>query len=137
MTTKQLMVYLLLIAGDVEHNPGPARPKRKPPTYKFPCGECAKPVKSNQKGIQCDELDCQKWYHTKCIKMNESIYDQHQLNENLNWTCNQCEIPFAFSESFFEKDGDISPSAERGDNTQADETPQSKMTIYLSLMETS
>ena len=27
---------------------------RKPPTWKYPCVACSKPVRSNQKGILCD-----------------------------------------------------------------------------------
>ena len=33
---------LLLLGGDIEVNPG---------QWKFPCGICSKPVKSNQMGI--------------------------------------------------------------------------------------
>lgn len=50
--------HQLLTCGDILPNPGP--------NYKFPCGVCSKPVKSNQKGIQCET--CDKWYHTKCHK---------------------------------------------------------------------
>ena len=40
-----LSSILLLIAGDIEVNPGPA---------KHPCGSCSKAVKSNQCGIFCE-----------------------------------------------------------------------------------
>ena len=54
-----LLLQVLLLSGDVQLNPGPIR---------YPCGveACGKPVKSNQKGIQCD--GCFSWFHTKCIK---------------------------------------------------------------------
>ena len=45
---------VLLTCGDINPNPGPQ--------WKFPCGVCHKPVKSNQKGIQCDY--CDRWYHS-------------------------------------------------------------------------
>ena len=46
---------LLLLSGDVEANPGP----------RYPCGHCAKSVRSNQPGIFCEA--CYSWYHTNCI----------------------------------------------------------------------
>ena len=45
---------LILISGDIAENPDP---------IKVLCGSCAKPVKKNQKGIQCE--DCLFWYHIK------------------------------------------------------------------------
>ena len=38
----------ILLSGDIATNPGPIR---------FPCGSCAKPVRSNQHGLQCDDCD--------------------------------------------------------------------------------
>ena len=113
MTMVQLLTFLLMVAGDVECNPGPALPKRKP-VYKFPCGVCEKPVKCNQKGIQCDEINCQKWHHTKCIDMNDVSYRQFQTNEDLTWLCNLCETPFTFSDSFFD---DMSVTSIEPDST--------------------
>ena len=49
-------LYILLICGDINPNPGFQ--------WKFPSGVCHKPVKSNHKGIQCDY--CDRWYHSKC-----------------------------------------------------------------------
>ena len=48
---KSLLVVLniLLLCGDVDLNPGPQ--------WKYPCGVCRKPVKSNQKGIRCAYCD--------------------------------------------------------------------------------
>ena len=48
------VILLILISGDIAENPDP---------IKFLCGSCAKPVKKNQKGIQCE--DCLFWYHIK------------------------------------------------------------------------
>lgn len=55
--------YWLLpwLAGDIQANPGPVR---------FPCRRCDRPVKCNQKGIQCDV--CYDWLHVRCINMSES-----------------------------------------------------------------
>ena len=50
---------LLLLSANVELNPGP--------NYKFSCGLCAKPVRVNQKSIQCNM--CNIWFHTCCLHM--------------------------------------------------------------------
>ena len=46
---------LMLPCGDVELNHGPndAKGERSRPCWKFPCGNCQKPVRKNQKGILC------------------------------------------------------------------------------------
>jgi hypothetical protein len=54
-------ILLLLISGDVAENPGPV---------KNPCGKCERPVRSNQRVIQCE--DCMFWHHIKCIEMTVS-----------------------------------------------------------------
>ena len=57
--------WLLLLAGDVELNPGPVR---------FPCTVCQKPVKCNQRGIQCSI--CDNWTHAKCeVSLLKSMWD--------------------------------------------------------------
>ena len=99
--TKQLLCLLLLAAGDIHPCPGP-------PKYRFPCGDCAKPVKSNQKGIACDT--CNIWFHTKCLQMSDAVYFRLGADESLPWECRNCECPFNFSESFF----NVSTSSEPG-----------------------
>ena len=49
------LYWLILLAGDVEANPGPV---------KFPCTVCQKPVKTNQRGVGCDV--CDLWTHVNC-----------------------------------------------------------------------
>ena len=53
-TRADIVLRLILAAGDIESNPGPA---------KHPCSACSHPVHNNQKGIQCDV--CHLWCHTK------------------------------------------------------------------------
>ena len=60
-----LVLSLLLLSGNVELNPGPH--------YKHPCGCCTKPVKANQRGVQCDICDI--WYHTRCMQMSSDTYE--------------------------------------------------------------
>ena len=102
MSTKQLTVFLLMIAGDIEYNPGPTR-SRKQPTFKFPCVECAKPVKSNQRGIQCDF--CCEWCHVNCIGMASNEYRDFCDDETLTWSCRKCLFPY--TDSFFETSQDL------------------------------
>ena len=49
---------VIIIAGDIELNPGPTR---------FPCGQCGRAVKSNNRGVCCDQ--CNKWYHVRCARV--------------------------------------------------------------------
>ena len=85
-------LYVLLPCSDINPNPGPQ--------WKFPCGVCHKPVKSNQKGIQCDY--CDRWYHSKCC-MNDLIYDA-LANSSCLWICCDCGLP-SFSTSLFAYSG--------------------------------
>ena len=57
-----LSSWLLLLAGDVEVNPGPKAGVR------HPCGVCSKAVRSNQKAILCEVCYC--WLHVRCIGMS-------------------------------------------------------------------
>ncbi len=98
-TTKSSMSHIgtliLLVCGDIHPCPGP--------NYKYPCGICQKPVRKNQKGIQCDI--CNLWHHTKCIKMPDDVY--FRLGENIDepWECDSCHFPYAFTDSFFNTSG--------------------------------
>ena len=76
-------IYLLLIicAGDVELNPGPR---------KFPCGVCDKSVRSNQKGIQCDNYNI--WFHCRCICMSTTDYNELGSSDK-QWLCQACGTP--------------------------------------------
>ncbi len=60
---KLLTIYIILLSGDIELNPGP-------------CGSCSNPVKSNQKGVCCDV--CNKWFHTRCLGIPDTEYQQLQ-----------------------------------------------------------
>ena len=87
-----LSLIILVIAGDVETNPGPAV------KYKYPCRLCDKPVRSNQAGVACDK--CDKWFHKKCMGMNSAIYSSLR---NISWECIFSGFP-NFSSSLFEED---------------------------------
>lgn len=79
--------WLLLLAGDVERNPGPVR---------YPCTVCGKAVRSNQRGIFCD--GCDQWTHAKCCRIDISEYERLGANPKEEWLCPECvsvELPFA------------------------------------------
>ena len=79
------------MAGDIEINPGPH--------YRFPCGDCEKPVKSNQHGLLCS--DCEKWFHTKCERVSLTEYKRLYANPTDPWICTFCSLP-TFTDSFFD-----------------------------------
>lgn len=81
-------LYILLISGDINPNSGPQ--------WKYPCGICHKPVKSNQQRIQCDY--CDRWYLSKCC-MNDLIYDA-LANSSYQWLCCDYSLP-SFATSLF------------------------------------
>ena len=79
--------WLLILAGDVAFNPGPAR---------FPCTVCARPVRSNQRGIQCDR--CQEWTHASCADVSVTFYEQLAAQVQFSWCCPSClflELPLS------------------------------------------
>ena len=73
-----LFMILLLLAGDIEQNPGPA--------VKYPCGHCTKPAKTDC--VACDT--CDTWYHRKCVGMRPEIF--RKLG-NASWHCLTCALP--------------------------------------------
>lgn len=77
-----LVLSLLLLSGNVEQNFGPH--------YKYPCGSCTKPVKSNQRGVQCDICDI--WYHTRCMLMSPEVYEG-LANTSAVSICPSCGVP--------------------------------------------
>ena len=106
-------LLLLLLGGDIEQNPGP--------NYKYPCGNCFKPVTKHRdrrgRGIQCDI--CDTWFHCHCIGMSLSTYRLHMDNDQLEFHCQYCSLP-QLSDSFFEPQednnsgsGEIPPVSDR------------------------
>ena len=65
-----LLSCLILLCGVNLKNPGPS--------YRFPCGNCNKPCRSNQKAIFCD--GCSFWFHAKCQKLSDDHYFQLGLS---------------------------------------------------------
>ena len=84
LLTSLVKVNLLIMAGDLELNPGPKRP------IKYPCGECRKAVKSTHRAVQCDSCDI--WLHKDCMGMCSTVYRGLQ-GCSASWICHQCGLP--------------------------------------------
>ena len=88
-----LTLFIILLAGDVETNPGPV---------KYPCGICGKPVANNHRALECDS--CNQWHHIKCAGITPSEYNQFVLADEqgraTHWECFTCSLP-SLSDSFF------------------------------------
>ena len=79
----------ILLSGDCHPNPGP--------TYRFPCGVCEKPCRSNQDCIACDS--CDQWFHRKCMNMPLEVFKG--ITQNVSWLCTHCGLP-NFSTTLFD-----------------------------------
>ena len=101
--------WLLLLAGDIETNPGPVR---------YPCTMCAKPVRVNQRGVMCDT--CNLWTHASCYGISRDEYDIMSLQgDSCAWMCPKCALstlPFANTSTLSVYDDE---EALIGDNSQA------------------
>ncbi len=88
--TVPLTYWLLLLAGDIERNPGPV---------KHPCKVCQKPVKNDHQGLCCDR--CDKWLHAGCCSVSHQEYQRLSAQgESWDWFCPSCtsqELPFSNS----------------------------------------
>ena len=75
----------LLQSGDIQPNPGPYKPK-------FPCKYCNKAAKWTKKCLQCNICNC--WYYADCLEMPSSLYNIHEENPSMSWTCSMgCGMP--------------------------------------------
>ena len=76
------LILLVLISGDAAENPGPV---------KHPCGKCERPVRSNLRGIQCE--DFMFWHHIKCIEMTVGEYNSLSISTD-SWFCKNYSSKF-------------------------------------------
>ena len=120
------------MSGDIQPNPGPI--------WKYPCGVCNKPVKINQKGVQCDK--CDQWYHTKCCSMSDETYNT-VANTSYVWLCVNCDQPsFSQPDSSLDLDSrnsfsilsQESPSTGPPDLSAQSSTPQSNSSQHQRLL---
>ena len=99
MNTTHLLSHLYLSKGSYIHNHCTPIPLLFTPKiwHNNPIGLCSKPVKRNQKGIECE--DCFEWFHTNYIFMSTQSYQSFADNRKLVWMCSRCKFP-SFSSSF-------------------------------------
>ena len=73
----------LFLCGDIELNPGPGNASI------YPCGICHNHVGwAPTKGVQCENPQCNLWYHASCISMPSSVYE---TMDNVSWLCFKCD----------------------------------------------
>ena len=70
------------------------------PNWKYPCVQCAKPVKINQKGIECNS--CKIWVHLKCTDLNDTEYNYLEANTSIPFYCLTCKPRTFYADVIFE-----------------------------------
>ena len=92
---KLLTITVLLLAGDIETNPGPEVVQNT-----FPCGLCEVDANWSNGGIACES--CDVWYHRSCADLNMSSFNRLGSSSQI-WICAKCHssnfshYPFHYS----------------------------------------
>ena len=104
-SNKLLIVTLLLLAGDVEVNPGPGGSS-------FPCGLCEIDANWSNGGIACEH--CDVWYHRDCARLNLSSFNRLASPSRI-WICYKCSsknfshFPFHYSQLYLTVSNSFDP----------------------------
>ena len=76
LSPRSAKFMLLMIAGDINPNPGPIQPRkrtrRRRPSLPD-CPHCLKKVGYTKPAIRCDT--CDKWWHASCGGLSDDQYD--------------------------------------------------------------
>ena len=72
------LISLLILAGDIEMNPGP----------RFQCRLCKKYCKASDKVVECE--DCEKRFHASCAKLGDNELLKLESG-NGSWYCTNCK----------------------------------------------
>ena len=118
----------LVLAGDVETNPGPddAKTGRKKSVQniavKKSCLTCNKTIRLNQKELTCNL--CSGSFHYKCEA------GKLKLAVNL-WSCTRCELP-PLSDSFFDSDTELNGSKGGSQYDELEDNDCDSLDWYLS-----
>ncbi|CAG2194787.1 unnamed protein product [Mytilus edulis] len=78
---KTLLILLILLANDIQQNPGPGN------RSDFPCGVCEVPVSWSQVGVCCN--NCSVWYHKTCGDIS-SRNMSYLEKSHVVWHCCKC-----------------------------------------------
>ena len=72
------LLILIILAGDIEMNPGP----------RFQCRTCKKYCKAAEKAVKCE--DCEKRFHASCVNLGP-VELQKIESDNDSWYCSNCK----------------------------------------------
>ena len=72
------VLILIILAGDIEMNPGP----------RFQCRTCKKYCKAAEKAVKCE--DCEKRFHASCVNLGP-VELQKIESDNDSWYCSNCK----------------------------------------------
>ena len=72
------LLILIILAGDIEMNPGP----------RFKCRTCKKYCKAAEKAVKCE--DCEKRFHACCVNLGP-VELQKIESGNDSWYCSNCK----------------------------------------------
>ena len=85
LSNRNIVLAILLLAGDVHPNPGPINRETI-----YPCGYCQQHVGWSCSGVGCET--CNVWYHRECVSITHSHY--LALNNSAHvWICFKCQTP--------------------------------------------
>ena len=89
----QHLFVLILLAGDIETNPGPRPPR-------FPCGVCSKAC-SSYRGAKASILceSCDLWFHAECVGLSDNVFNVLGRSDT-PWECYKCGMPNMSSNLF-------------------------------------
>ena len=73
---------MLLLAGDVQSNPGPGR--------SYPCTVCQRNVRNQDASVSCDQ--CNGWSHTVCVGISDAEYDTLMEQGSFDLFCHKCTL---------------------------------------------
>ena len=77
-------LFLILLSGQVELNPGLPMSGSLNLSSIFPCGYCKDPLTWEQRGICCDS--CDMWFHKDCVDMGSFTFLAYSTT-NVSWIC--------------------------------------------------
>ena len=81
-SNKLLTITVLLLARDIETNPGPEVVQNT-----FPCKLCEVDANWSEGGIACES--CDVWYHRSCADLNMSSFNRLASSSQI-WICAKC-----------------------------------------------
>lgn len=86
---RTIILGLIMCAGDVQPNPGPARPSNRKKSSAKACSSCSKLVIGKNK-LTCS--DCQLLFHPSCVGVKQKQLSNLRAN-SAQWYCSDCCAP--------------------------------------------